>query len=351
MSTVTRHAGAEPARTDRAVQETAGPLAAPEPCATEPVRPGRRRRSPRPASPSEVSQRKASPRKARTVVPPKPASVVFSMALTMVAALITLQLMNIIVISPLQHSTAQARLYDQLRLTLSEGSAPLGQTDFEGKLVAPGTPLALLEIPDLNVREVIVEGTAAPQTMDGVGHRRDTPLPGQPGTSVLMGRSGAFGGVFRNLYLAGPGSTFNVTTAQGVASYQVTGQRRAGDMAPPPPSGTEGRLTLITADGPPFMPDEVLRVDAKLVSKAFDKPAPVIAPGSLPGQEQAMGQDTSNLFVLVLCLQLLIVMALAAVWSWKRWGKWETWVVFLPVLGATALLTGTQINYLLPNLL
>jgi LPXTG-site transpeptidase (sortase) family protein len=273
------------------------------------------------------------------------------MALTMVAAVITLQLINVVVISPLQHATAQTHLYEQLRLTLSEGSAPLGQTDFEGKLNAPGTPIALLTMPDLNVSEVIVEGTAAAQTMDGVGHRRDTPLPGQPGISVLMGRSGAFGGVFRDLHLAGIGSKFTITTAQGIASYQITGQRRAGDTAPAPPSGSHGRLTLTTADGPAFMPDEVLRVDAELVSKAFDKPAPVIMPGSLPEAEQAMGQDTSDLFLLILFLQLLILVSLAAIWSWTRWGKWETWLVFVPVLGVVALLTGTQVNHLLPNLL
>ena len=269
----------------------------------------------------------------------------------MVAGLITLQLIIIIVVSPLQHASAQARLYDQLRLTLSEGSAPLGQTDFEGKLVAPGTPLALLSIPELNVREVVVEGTAAGQTMDGVGHRRDTPLPGQPGTSVLMGRSGAFGGVFGGLHLAKPGLAFTITTAQGVANYQVMGQRIAGDTAPPPPSPNESRLTLITAAGHPFLPDEVLRVDAKLVSKVFDKPAPVIAPGSLPDAEQAMGADTSNLFMLILCLQLCVLAAVAAVWSWRRWGRQETWMVFLPIFAALALLTGTQANYLLPNLL
>lgn len=273
------------------------------------------------------------------------------MALTMVAAVITLQLVNIIAVSPLQHATAQTQLYEQLRLTLSEGSAPLGQADHEGKLVAPGTPMALLSMPDLNVREVIVEGTAPAQTMQGVGHRRDTPLPGQPGTSVLMGRSGAFGGIFQDLHLAGAGTKFTVTTAQGIASYEVIGHRRAGDTAPPPPAATEGRLTLITADGPAFMPNDVLRVDAKLVSKAFDKPAPVILPGSLPDAEQAMGQDASNLFTLVLLLQLLILVSVAAVWSWTRWGKWETWLVFVPVLGVTALLTGTQVNHLLPNLL
>lgn len=331
MSTVTSPAKAEAAAPEPSQAATAG-AAHPEA-----GRPGRRRRD--------------SNRPPRTVIPPKPLSIVLSMALTMVAAVITLQLINVIVISPLQHATAQTRLYEQLRLSLSEGSAPLGQTDFEGRLVTPGTPLALLAMPDLNVREVIIEGTSATQTMDGVGHRRDTPLPGQPGTSVLMGRSGAFGGVFRSLHLAGPGSKFTVTTAQGVASYEVTGQRRAGDPAPPVPTGTEGRLTLITADGPAFMPNEVLRVDAKLVSKAFDKPAPAIMPGSLPEAEQAMGQDTSDLFMLILLLQTLILASLAAVWSWTRWGKWETWLVFVPVLGVAALLTGTQVNHLLPNLL
>lgn len=336
----------------------AAPSGAPEAPATEPPIAEAPATGPQPAAAGQAGtafsdrrRRRAPNRAPRTVVPPKPLSLVLSMALTILAALITVQLVNIIAVSPLQHATAQARLYGQLRLTLSEGSAPLGQADFEGKLVAPGTPLALLEMPDLNVREVIVEGTASTQTMDGVGHRRDTPLPGQPGISVLMGRSGAFGGVFRDLHRAGAGTKFTVTTAQGIASYEVTGQRRAGDTAPPLPSGTEGRLTLITADGPAYMPNDVLRVDARLVSKPFDKPAPVILPGSLPEAEQAMGQDTSELFALVLLLQLLILSSLAAVWSWTRWGKWETWLVFVPVLGVTALLTGTQINHLLPNLL
>ncbi|MFP3461112.1 sortase [Arthrobacter globiformis] len=298
-----------------------------------------------------TGKRRGPSKSRKAVAPARPLALVLSMALTMVAAVITLQLVNIIVVSPLQHATAQTRLYEQLRLTLSEGSAPLGQTDYEGKLVVPGTPVALLSMPDLNIREVIVEGTAAPQTMDGVGHRRDTPLPGQPGTSVLMGRSGAFGGVFRDLARAQPGSKFTVTTGQGTATYEVIGQRRAGDTAPALPTGTEGRLTLITADGPAFMPNDVLRVDARLASKAFDKPAPVILPGSLPEAEQAMGQDTTDLFTLVLLLQLLILVSLAAVWSWTRWGKAETWLVFAPLLGAAALLTGTQINHLLPNLL
>lgn len=296
-------------------------------------------------------KRRRPSRSRKALAPAKPLAVVLSMVLTTVAAVITLQLANIIFISPLQHATAQSRLYEDLRLSLSEGSAPLGQTDYEGKLVAPGTPVALLSMPDLNIRDVIVEGTAAPQTMDGIGHRRDTPLPGQPGTSVVMGRSGAFGGVFRDLARAQSGAEFTVTTGQGTATYEVIGQRRAGDTAPPPPSGREGRLTLITADGPPFMPSDVLRVDAKLTSKAFDKPAPVILPGSLPEAEQAMGQDTTDLFMLVLFLQLLILVSIAAVWSWIRWGKAETWLVFAPMLGASALLTGTQINHLLPNLL
>ncbi|GAB4100953.1 sortase [Sinomonas halotolerans] len=317
-----------------------------EPSSRRRVRPVRR---PRPGAVPPPSTRPKKPSVGRA--PVAPWRMLLSMVLTMLATVITLQLINLVGVSPLLHATAQERLYEELRLSLSEGSAPLGQTTFDGALVAPGTPLALLSIPDIGVREVVVEGTASAQTMLGAGHRRDTPLPGQTGTSVLMGRSGAYGGVFRSLHDLAPGSRFTLTTGQGEAAFEVMGLRRAGDQAPPAPLPTEGRLTLITADGPAFMPEDVLRVDAKLVSKPFEKAAPVLVPGSLPGAEQAMGQDTTNLFTLVLCLQLLILVSVAAVWSWTRWGRRETWLVFVPALTAAGLITGTNVNFLLPNLL
>jgi len=272
-------------------------------------------------------------------------------AMMMLAVVIIGQVLNIVVVSSLQHANAQSRLYSELRLSLSEGSAPLGPVDVDGNPVALGTPLALLRIDSLGINEVIVEGTGSAQTMQGIGHRRDTPLPGQPGTAVLMGRSGAYGGVFRNLDKLAPGTSFTVVTGQGSAEYKVIGLRRAGDTAPAAPAAGESRLTLTTAGGAPYLPDDVLRADARLMSKPFAKAAQSVAPGSLPEQERALGQDLGSLWRVVLALELLVLCVGGAVWSWFRWGRRETWMVFLPVLAATSVGVGTQFNYLLPNLL
>lgn len=271
--------------------------------------------------------------------------------MAMVSVILFGQIINIVIISQVQHATVQTRLFEELRTSLAEGSAPLGQTDQEGALVVPGTPLALLSIPALDLEETVVEGTTSRALMDGVGHRRDTPLPGQSGTSVLMGRAAAYGGVFSQLDRLTPGDRFTVTTGLGVAEFEVTGQRRAGDPGPSIPTGDEGRLTLTTAAGAAFLPDGVLRVDARLLTAAVPKAAAVLYPASLAPAELPLGSDTSDLVGLLVCLELLILAALGAVWSWYRWGQKETWLVFLPTLGALSVLTGTQVSLLLPNLL
>ncbi|MFD1273890.1 sortase domain-bontaining protein [Streptomyces kaempferi] len=70
----------------------------------------------------------------------------------------------------------------------------MAQTDQQGDLLAPGTPVALIDIPAAHLHQVVLEGTDSGVLTDGPGHRRDTPLPGQSGTSVLMGRAAAYGG-------------------------------------------------------------------------------------------------------------------------------------------------------------
>ncbi|WP_255768155.1 sortase [Pseudarthrobacter sulfonivorans] len=322
---------------------------------------GRRHTDPRPERGSDPRSayrgavawlRRTARRRATPVrIPPSPRQKALSLALAMISVMLFGQLINVVIISQVQHATTQARLFEEFRTSLAEGSAPLGQTDHEGALVSPGTPLAFLAIPALGLNETVVEGTTSRELMDGVGHRRDTPLPGQSGTSVLMGRAAAYGGVFGQLSRLATGERFTVTTGLGEAEYEVTGQRRAGDPGPPLLAGYEGRLTLTTAAGHAFLPDEVLRLDAKLVSKALPKAAPVLHAASLQASELPLGSDTSDLVGLLVCLELLVLAALGAVWSWYRWGQRETWLVFLPVLGVLSVLTGQQISLLLPNLI
>ncbi|MFL6023083.1 MAG: sortase, partial [Marmoricola sp.] len=241
-------------------------------------------------------------------------------------------------------------LYNQLRLSLAEGSTPIGQLDSNGKLVKPGTPIALLKIPELGLNEVVVEGTASRQTKLGVGHRADTPYPGQPGASVLMGRSAAYGGVFRNLGKLRPGQIFTVTTGQGVGRYKVIGVRN-GDVRLPALTGTAGRLTLVTAKGPAFLPHGVQYVDADLVSPSVGRPKIAFAAGVIPDAQKVLGTDRSRLFSLSWLLELLVLMAAGATWAWKRWSHPAMWIVFVPVLAATGLACADRICDLLPNLM
>lgn len=270
--------------------------------------------------------------------------------LTLAALLLGLTV-QLLLVSDLQERAAQHAAYDALRTQLALGTAPVAQIDQTGKLLAPGTPVALIDIPAVHVHQVVLEGTDSAVLTDGPGHRRDTPLPGQSGTSVLMGRAAAYGGPFGRLDELAMGDTFTVTTGQGKARYQVLGVRRAGDPAPAAVASGKGRLVLATATGPDFMPGGILRVDADLVSTPAQTPAAVIRPGTLPQSEQPLARPSGVPWPLVMWLQALVAAAVAAVWAWHRWGRHQTWIVFAPVVAVLGLQVAVRTTELLPNLL
>lgn len=255
------------------------------------------------------------------------------------------------VVSGLQHRAAQSQSFAALRLALARGTAPIAAADSANELLPLGAPVALIEIPAIGVREVVGEGTTAGVLMRGPGHRRDTPLPGQAGASEIYGRRAAYGGPFRKLSQLRPGDEVKVTTGQGVSRYEVTASRAAGDPQPavPPPRG--GRLTLATAAGPAFRPTGVLWVDADLAVGSAPVPGRPLRVGSVPGTERPMASDPSTLWALVFWLQALVLVAVGGMWSWARWGRHQTWIVFAPVTAAVGLATAGQLVRLLPNLL
>ncbi|MEU6140211.1 sortase [Streptomyces sp. NPDC047081] len=258
---------------------------------------------------------------------------------------------QLLLVSGVQEHSAQHAAFDELRGQLALGTAPVAQTDQDGKLLAPGTPVAVVDIPRLGMSQVVMEGTDSSVLTDGPGHRRDTPMPGQAGTSVLMGRAAAYGGPFGRLGSLAEGDRFTVITGQGKATYQVIDVRRAGDQAPAPLAAGKGRLVLVTATGPRFMPAGVLRVDADLVSAPFQTPAAVIRSGTLPGSEEPLARPSGVPWPLVMWLQALLLAAVAAVWAWHRWGRHQTWIVFAPVVAVLGLQVATRMTELLPNLL
>lgn len=294
---------------------------------------------------------RAVPRPRATRVSAPPMQRALSLVLGILSSGILLLIVVLLAVSPVQHYVSQNTLYDQLRLSLAEGATPVEPVTDDGEPLKIGTPLAVMYAKDIGInREVIVEGSAGGQTMLGIGHQRNTVMPCQLGTSVLMARSSSYGAVGAAWSDLRVGQTFTVQAGQGSCTYKVRDRRLAGDDAPPALKTGEGRVVLTTATGGWYTPTGVLRVDADLVTKGYDRPAQLGMPVS--EAERPMGTDPTNAFGLVLLLELLAAAVIGATWLWRRWGRWQTWIVAVPVIGVLALLAATNVNQIiLPNLL
>lgn len=249
-------------------------------------------------------------------------------------------------LSQLQESHAQHDLYATFRAELALGTAPLGGT------IARGQPVVLLSSAAGGIDgEVAVEGTSSSLQREGPGHLPGTPLPGQPGTAVLMGRSSTYGGPFGSIDGFAKGDVIAATTGEGTFHYVVVDIRRAGDPLPAALPAGGSRLTLVTSDGSGwrsgFAPSGALYVDAALKGKTASAPSgsAITSPADLP-----MARDTSGLYPMILWLQLLVLAAIGMVWASIKWGRWQAWIVGVPILLVALWGTTSEMWLLLPNL-
>jgi sortase A len=288
---------------------------------------------------------------AAKVKAPVPASVaIYGAAMSILAALLLGFLADLTVVGALHHNRDQHVEYANLRLALANGIGPIGPADYDGVLLRPGTPVALLQIPEIGLNEVVLEGTTSGVLMKGAVHLRTTPMPGQAGVSEVMGRLASYGGPFRDIATLRPGATFSVTTGQGKNVFTVLDVRHTGDPNPPLPSG-ESRVVLVTASGPALRPTGVVHVDAELTSTVQPTPPPFSGIPRLTDAERPLRGDSSVLGVLVLWGQALVIAAGLVAWARMRWGRWQTWIVGLPLLATLGLAVADPVAQLLPNLM
>jgi sortase A len=260
-------------------------------------------------------------------------------------------LTNFFVLSPLSHSVAQNGLRTAFASQTSQATAPTSERDYLDQVLADGAPVAQLVIEKLGINEIVVEGTDSNTMRAGVGHRRDTVLPGQEGMTVLFGRAWTYGAPFAELSKLKVGDEITTYTGQGKSTYKITGIRRAGDKGLAPVKAGTNHLVLVSAEGEFFMPRSILRVDAELEGKAFETGLRVTKWGSIPAEGRELGVDTRYLWVLGLTLLGLAIVQVLGRLSIKRFGRAKAWLVFAPLAAFTLLLTIDQATRLLPNLL
>ncbi|GAB3772197.1 sortase A [Nocardioides ginsengisegetis] len=290
--------------------------------------------------------RPGQPAPTRPPTPTESAVSVASTAFTMVALVCLWTVAQLLFLGNLSHERAQSLLYGEFRTELASATAPIGP------IVPVGDPVALLTIPSLGLQEVVTEGTASGDTLDGPGHRRDTPLPGQEGISVVYGRAATYGGPFGRLSELQPGDPISVVDAQGRITFHVLSVRRTGDPLPQPLAAGKARLTLVTAEGTgrysAIAPNAVIYVDAD-AKKSF--PAPPGRPLAVPEPERPMATDTGAMPLLALFLALLVALTLGVVAARQKWSGPLVWVVAAPLAIALSWATTDAVMRLLPNVI
>ena len=95
------------------------------------------------------------------------------------------------------------------RILLQEAEGPAGEA------------FAQIRIAKIDLDVTIIEGVRRRDLKKGPGHLSGSPLPGQPGNSVISGHRTTYGAPFGSLDKLEPGDRIEVETAIGVHVYEV----------------------------------------------------------------------------------------------------------------------------------
>jgi sortase A len=266
-------------------------------------------------------------------------------ALVMVTVLALGLVLELTVISGWVHRSDQTALFNRFRTELALGTGPVGAVR---PSLAIGSPMALIAIPSIGVKQVVVEGTTGSALMAGPGHVRSTVFPGGSGNSIILGRAASFGGPFGQISRLVRGDRITVTTQVGRSVFRVIGVRYGkGHIVRVAPG--KSRLTLETSAGASYVPSGVVAVYADKIGTPVAASAPPV--GAVTGAELPLGIDTSTLWELFFWLEMLVVLVAGAVWTWRRLGRARAWIVFTAPLVLVWIFTTDQVVRLLPNLL
>jgi len=317
-------------------QETADPVVPAEPVEGEGA-----------FAPAEESQPEPTP--VRTEGPPRPSALVIVLAAVLFVSIVAAFLGAFAFgFSAVQEHRSQQQLYAQFRGLIAPASTVAPST---GGVIAPGTPVALLNAPAAGIQNVmVVEGTSSGDLLQGPGHLPNTPLPGQAGEAVLVGKSTTAGAPFAHLSLLRKGDVVTVRTGQGLFRFAVQSLIVPGTHQPAI-LANRGRLVLVTSAGPGGVgglePSQTVDIEATLQGKAV--PAPPHRPhtvqlSNVPGQS-----DPAAWPFVALWLAGLVAASAAVWWLWARWGILRAWIIGAPVLLALLWGLSDEAMRLLPN--
>jgi len=210
----------------------------------------------------------------------------------------------------------------------------------------PSGPVALLRIPSIGVRQVVVEGSSPEELKQGPGHLPGSVLPGEFGNSVIFAHRLTYGGPFSDLSTLKVGDEIHTVTGLGAFTYKV---RKVGVVAPGENDvigpALKSELTLVTSRTPGS--SDRVAVTASLLGKPVGVPKrPQVAVGS---DEQGTSGDPLGLLLAVLWAQVLLVLVLVANRLYHRWPRLAAHLVTTPAILVALWMVFQSLDRFLPG--
>ncbi len=201
----------------------------------------------------------------------------------------------------------------------------------EGLLELPeaGDAMARIEIPEIGLDKIVVEGVSRNDLKKGPGHYPDTPFPGQPGNASIAGHRTTYGAPFHRIDELEVDDEIVVTTLQGRFIYQVIGQEIVSPTAIEVVDDKgDDRLTL-TSCHPKYSARQRIIVSAVLIDEpAPPTPRPTAEVDQPIDQLETLDGDETGPVAPVVIFGLIAL----AVWLFfhvlsRRWRRWPAYVL------------------------
>jgi len=264
--------------------------------------------------------------------------------LLVVGAVLLAFLFYAFVVTGLEESRSQRALLPAFAAGVQSQSI-----DAMSKVPIPGSPVAMIEIPSIGVHQVVVEGSSPELLKMGPGHLPNTPLPGEFGNSVVLGRRLTYGAPFSRLDEVQTGDSVTMITGQGSFTYVVN---HVWYVLPGQPDVTgptlDSRLTLVTA-GSSLAPTTRLVVVAALQGNPIGvptRPSVAVAP-----DEFGQTGNVTGLLLAILWGTALVTLILLSIRVYRIWPVRAAYVVTTPAVIFLLWLVFENLDRLLPGTL
>ncbi|MFC7582744.1 sortase [Nonomuraea antimicrobica] len=239
------------------------------------------------------------------------------------------------------------QLNDDFKASATIAAAPMAGDRDLSAVPQPGTPVVLLEIPAIGLREVVVQGTGTGELRQAVGHYRPSPMPGQIGNAVLAGHRDLYGRPFARIGELRPGDKITASSQEGRFTYTVelVERARTGEKDFLSQGTFVNRLTLLTSGDT----DDGGRL--AVVSKLDGQPAglKILDQARVEVDELGLGRDPGGWLPTILWGLATVGVLFGTIVLYRRWRTTSTYVLTSPVLFATVLLWFESATRLIPS--